>query len=282
MRGAAGAAVLPALLLFSCAPAPEGTAPAVDAQGGAVADAASRGLAREVSRIVQRADSIDDIFQPLPLLRPAQEAILQRYGNAQQLASARRLGVSPGTATAELDRLVAEGWLMRIADSTTHWVVRDLDYSVPYLTPDAAALLRTIAERFHAELDALDLPRYRLEVTSLLRSAEDQARLRQVNPNAATGESTHQFGTTFDVAYSAFAPPAEPIVEPAIPEAEWLHDHLLWLAGQAAETVAARRSRELMAVLGRVLIRLQDEGAVQVTLERLQPVYHMTVARRID
>jgi hypothetical protein len=35
-----------------------------------------------------------------------------------------------------------------------------------------------------------------------------------------------------------------------------------------------------MAVLGGVLLELQNEGSVMVTLERLQPVYHMTVARR--
>lgn len=51
-------------------------------------------------------------------------------------------------------------------------------------------------------------------------------------------------------------------------------------ASSGYEPVAARRSRELMAILGNVLIEAQDEGKVMVTLERLQPVYHMTVARR--
>jgi hypothetical protein len=265
------------ILLAACAAEDRGAAAAAMRAQGEPTQA--QAVAREVARIRARADSIDDIFQPLPLLRPAEEAALQRLGNAEQLAVARRLGIAPATPRAELDRLLRDGRLVRIADSTELWVVRELDHSTPYLTPDAAALLREMAERFQAELARLRIPRYRLEVTSALRSADDQERLRRVNPNAATSVSTHQFATTFDVAYSAFAPPLEPIVDPSIPELPWLEDHLEWVAGAAAETVAARRSRELMAILGRVLLALQNDGRVMVTLERLQPVYHLTVAR---
>jgi hypothetical protein len=64
-----------------------------------------------------------------------------------------------------------------------------------------------------------------------------------------------------------------------IPEAPWLAPHLEWVAGMLAETVAARRSREMMAILGSVLLDMQNEGKIMVTLERLQPVFHMTVAQ---
>lgn len=250
------------------------------AAAGATPDSvAAAVLAREAARIRARADSIDAIFQPLPLLRGAEEAEMRRFLNAQQLAAARRLGITPDLGAAELDRLVAAGQLVRLPDSTAHWVVRDLDYSVPLLTPDAAALLREIGERFHARLAEIGVPAYRVEVTSVLRSAEDQQRLRQVNPNAAAGESTHQFATTFDLAYSAFAPPEAPIHTPDTRDAPWLDPFLRTYAAAAAETVAARRSRELQAILGRELIAMQREGKVMLTLEVLQPVFHMTVAR---
>jgi len=42
-----------------------------------------------------------------------------------------------------------------------------------------------------------------------------------------------------------------------------------------------RKSRELQKILGDVLREAQDEGIVLVTLERLQPVYHVTVAREL-
>ena len=259
-------------LLSACGPAEDASA-----QRSGNAEAA---LTRELTRIRARTDSIDAIFQPLPLLRPADEAALRRFDNDAQLAVARRLGISPGTRRADLDRMVAEGRVARLRDSTDHWVVRKLDSSSPYLTRDAASAVTEIARRFQRALARLGLPAYRLEVTSALRSAEDQAALRRTNVNAAAGESTHQYGTTFDVAYSAFAPPAAPLMTPSVPEAPWLESHLAWVAGNLAETVAARRSRELMAILGSVLIEMQNEGKIMVTLERLQPVYHMTVARR--
>ncbi|HSJ13272.1 MAG TPA: DUF5715 family protein [Longimicrobiales bacterium] len=243
--------------------------------------ALSSALEREMMRLNVRADSIDAIFQPLPLLRPSDEAALQRFGNEAQLSVAARLGVPPNPAESELQRLVGDGRLVRLADSTEFWVVRRLDHSAPYLTPDAEALLRELARRFQHALVELDVPRFRLEITSALRTAQDQERLRRTNPNATTGRSTHQYGTTFDVAYSAFAAPLEGFFQPDVPEAAWLGDHLLQVASLTAETIAARRSRELMAILGRVLLELQAEGKVMVTLEQLQPVYHLTVARRL-
>lgn len=233
------------------------------------------------ARIEERADSFDAVLHPLPLLRPAEEAELRRYLNPQQLDRARQLGVRPGRGAVELERLVAAGELVRLDDSNEHWVVRELDYSVPLVTPDAAALLREVGERFHARLADLGLPPYRLEVTSVLRSAEDQARLREVNPNAVATVSTHELGTTIDIAYNAYAAPARPIVELDPGESGWLEPFLERFAALAAEVVAARRAREIQAVLGHVLMELQREGKVMVTLERLQPVYHLTVARRL-
>lgn len=260
---------------------------ACDAPRRDVADANAAGdaalppaLAREMSRLRSAADSVDAIFQPLPLLRPAAVGALRRFGNDAQLAAARRLGVAPDAGEAELAQLLAEGALVRLADSTDYWVVRRLDHSAPYLTPDAEALLREVGARFHRALAALGAPRFRVEVTSVLRTAADQAQLRRTNPNAAAGASTHQYGTTFDVGYNAFAAPTEPITPLAV-EPEWLGAHLREVAAGMAETIAARRSRELMAVLGKVLLELQQEGAVMVTLEELQPVFHLTVARRL-
>lgn len=267
--------MLPWLVAVLAACGPEERAAAQ--RGG---DATESAFARELTRVQARVDSIDAIFQPLPLLRPGAEAALRRFDNDAQLVAARRLGIGANTPRSSLDHLAAEGRMARLDDSTGHWVVRKLDHSSPYLTGDAAAALREIAQRFQRALARAGLPAYRLEVTSALRSAEDQAALRRTNANAAAGESTHQYGTTFDVAYSAFAPPVEPVIQPSIPEAAWLEPHLAWVAGKLAETVAARRSRELMAILGNVLLEMQGEGKIMVTLERLQPVYHMTVARR--
>jgi hypothetical protein len=272
---------LAALLGAGCGPGEEARPgePATEraADGATVAE---RVLAREVARIDSAAAAVDAIFQPLPLLRPAQEEALRRFLNRDQLARARTLGVGRQLPPERLAALEGEGRLVRLED-TEFWVIRDLDYSQPLAVPSVQLLLTELGERFQARLAELGAPPYRLEVTSVLRTAADQEALRRVNPNAAAGESTHEYGTTVDVLYSAFSAPAEPIAAIDAAEAPWMEPYLRRHADVAAERVAGRRALELKAILGLVLLEMQREGKVMVTIEQLQPVYHMTVAREL-
>jgi hypothetical protein len=272
------------VLLSACAPDP-----APDVRGDAATDAddavveraaVERVLDQALARMAQRADSIDDILQPVPLLTPSQEAALRRYDNAAQLARARALGARPG-GDAEMNALLEAGRLVELEDSTALWAVRELEHSVALVTPDTRALLTRIAERFQQRLADMGLPAYRVEVTSVLRTPASQADLRTTNPNAAAGVSTHEFGTTLDIAYSSFAAPQDVGLGVDVSGVEWLSSRLEWFAAAGLEAAAARKSRELQAVLGGVLLELQQAGDVMVTLERQQPVYHLTVARRI-
>jgi hypothetical protein len=77
------------------------------------------------------------------------------------------------------------------------------------------------------------------------------------------------------------APSATPDSGPVPDDLSWLQPRLERMAAAVFETVAARNSRELQAILGQVMIEVQSEGLAMVTLERLQPVYHFTVARRL-
>ncbi|MEX2584521.1 MAG: DUF5715 family protein [Gemmatimonadota bacterium] len=254
-------------------PADGGTDPgAAEGSGAAVV------FEREIARIGAAAARLDSVFQPLPLLAPSEEEELRRYLNAQQLARARELGVGRALAADSLAALRASGALVTLEDSD-YWILRDLDYSAPLVIPQVRELLTAIGERFHRRLADLGAPPLRMEITSVLRSAEDQAALRRVNPNAASGESTHEYGTTIDVLYSAYAAPPDPIVALEADEAPTVEPLLRWVSEIAVERVAGRRSLELKAILGEVLLEMQREGRVMVTLERQQPVYHMTVAR---
>lgn len=263
----------------------DGEPPTADSEGvapGAGLDqAAQREFEAEMRRIAGFAASVDSVFRPLPLLAPSEEAALRRFPNATQLARARALGVPRGGGDSGIEPLIEEGRLVRLADSTSHWIVRELDHSVPYVVPDVEVLLTEIGERFGDRLEELGSPRFRLEVTSVLRTPESQAELRETNINAARGASTHEFGTTLDVAYHAYAAPDPLPIDIRLPRASWLEPFAEQFAISTLETVAARRSRELQAILGEVLIEMQREGKVMVTLERRQPVYHMTVARRL-
>ncbi|HEX6133900.1 MAG TPA: DUF5715 family protein [Longimicrobiales bacterium] len=269
-------AVLAALLLVACNQAVDTAAPDddPDARPGV-----ERVLDAALARMSLLTDSIDDLLQPVPLLRPAEESSLRRYGNAEHLARARALGARPADST-ELAALRESGRLVVLEDSTPLWAVRELDYSLPLVTPDMHALLARIAEQFQERITALGLPRYRIEITSALRTPESQAELRRTNPNAAAGMSTHEYGTTVDIAYSSFAAPADPDLRVDVSQLTWLEPYVERIGSAFLETAAARKSRELQAMLGKVLLELQSAGDVYVTLERQQPVYHITVARR--
>jgi hypothetical protein len=222
-------------------------------------------------------DSINRLLIGIPNLTGTEQGALRRDVNAVQTATARRMGIARG---ADPERLLESGRLVQLADTTRYWVVRDLTHSDPYVTPDTERMLHELGERFHAALDSLNLPRYRMEVTSVLRSPKHQARLRRTNPNAASGVSAHEFGTTVDVAYRRFSPPAgsaDDLLARAHPSQRHallaLHDSLV------AEN-ARLRGTEMQAVLGRVVRQMREEGKLQVMMERQQTVYHMTVARR--
>jgi hypothetical protein len=261
------------------APAAEVVAEEAAESGEEALARSERVLARELDRVLAVGDSIEAALRPVPLLTRGEARAFDRYRNADQLAAARRLGVpQPVTASAR-ERLTDDGRLVPLEDSP-YWTVRELDHSTALVTPDVVGLLTEIGQRFQARLAELGLPPLRLEVTSVLRTADDQADLRRTNPNAARGTSTHQFGTTVDVAYSSFRAPAEPVVALDTAEAPWLASHLRRVEQAAAETGAARMSRELQAELAAVLDEMQDEGKVMVTMEERQPVFHMTVAQR--
>ena len=266
---------LPAVLftvMAACAqPAPQTEVPDIRAD-------VERVLGEALARMAELSDSIDDLLQPVALLRPAEESALRQYGNAQQLARARALGVRPADST-QLAQLRAENRLVQLEDSTALWAVRELEHSVPFVTPDTRALLARIAEQFQARLAEMGLPPYRLEVTSVLRTAESQEELRRTNPNAVGGTSTHEFGTTLDIAYSDFPAPLDLDLRVDVSDVSWLEPYVQRIGSVFLERAAARKSRELQAVLGRTLLELQQNGAVYVTLERQQPVFHITLAR---
>lgn len=282
-RGRTAGVAAAGLLLAACGPQERDRAPAEHPTEPARATVARTEPAAPAApdpaqwqaleaRIHAEADSVDRALRRVSNLRRAEQGALRQDVNDPQTARARALGVRAGNAYEEA---AARGRLVRLADTTTYWIVRELDYSVPYVTPGAEAMLAELGRRFQEALDGQGLPRFRMDITSVLRTPEKQAALRRGNPNAADGVSAHEYGTTVDVAYRRFHPPVGPVeAHPALaPQAAALRDSLL--AGTAHQ-----RSAELQAVLGRVLLEMRREGKLLVMMERQQTVYHMTVARR--
>src|SRR5690606_31246869 len=200
-------------------------------------------------------EAVEARFTAVPLLSEREQALLRRSLNARHVALAQDLGVPPVEARDDL-----------VAESRARGLVRvdaPSPYSVPYLTPSAAASLDSLGARFHARLDAAGLPHYRFFVTSVLRSTEDQAALQGRNVNAARGHSSHEYATTYDVHYRRFAsgsagrlaPPMPPERVPGFVRA-WMRAYAEEQTAEALARFAAEYPSRLGALLGRTLIAL--------------------------
>lgn len=171
--------------------------------------------------------------------------------NDAQLVSAQALGIPPVE-----DREAAEkmkGKLVEIVDSDLY-TLDDLTHSIPFLVPPAAELLGRIGQNFRDSLAAKGLNPYKLVVTSVLRTEEDVRKLRKRNQNASEN-STHRFGTTFDLSY-------------------WRYDRIPELRGRPYEEVPPEYLR---ATLSQVLKDLHDEKACFIKYEKKQACFHITV-----
>lgn len=165
--------------------------------------------------------------------------------NDVQLATATRLGVSQIANRAD-----AEHHKKQLVDisKNPHFVMRNLTRSIPFLVPRAARLLERIAQDFSDSLAVKGYPPYKLLVTSVLRTKEDVAKLRQGNRNASEN-SCHQYATTFDITYNNF------------------HD---------VRTGQLTASVKLKSILAEVLEDHRLMGTCYVKYEFHQPCFHIT------
>lgn len=160
-------------------------------------------------------------------------------------ADAERVGIQPLTDTRS--HLYTSRPLVRVT-SCEDFYVEDLTHSEPYLVPEAAQLLHDIGSRFNGILAANGGARYRIKVTSVLRTPESIRKLRRANRNAIDS-SVHQLGTTFDISYARFIPDAP---------------------------VPAYSAGDLKQALASVLDELRAEGRCYVKHERKQPCFHIS------
>lgn len=120
--------------------------------------------------------------------------------NDVQLVSAQKWGVKPVHNRADAEKRKAE--LVYIG-SNPFFHVDKLNNSIPYLVPRASILLQDIGRNFFDSLQCKGIPLHKIIVTSVLRTTDDVARLRQRNSNA-TENSCHLYATTFDICYNRY------------------------------------------------------------------------------
>ena len=215
-------------------------------------------------------------LESIPLLSSGEKGELRRYLNPVHTERAALLGVERPMDRGDVPEYYEDSSLVRIKDNP-YYRVLPMDFGVPAVTPDMAVVLEEIGAMFQAELAEEGLPPFRYTVTSALRTAKDQARLRGSNVNASKIPSSHERGTTVDVSYTRFdyaGNPDTPLGSEVDP------DLLQEVLEQQYSRLATEYKARLMAILGRVLDGLQDEGEVLVIYERRNTVYHLTVGRQ--
>lgn len=173
--------------------------------------------------------------------------------NDVQLVAAQVLGVPPVKDRDEAEH--AKKKLVKLED-TDSYVVDSLTHSIPYLVPSAKELLDRIGQNFLDSLSSKGLNPNKLVITSVLRTEADVAKLRRRNTNASEN-STHRYGTTFDISY-------------------WHYVKVPELRGRPYQDVPPEYLR---AVLSQVLKDLHDQKACYVKYERKQTCFHVTVRK---
>jgi len=164
------------------------------------------------------------------------------------LSAATALGISP--MALRNDTLKLKDELVRLPDELELYNMYDLTHSIPYLVPSAAQLFVDITRNFRDSLYSKDLPLYRLYLTSILRTDEDLSILTKRNINASEN-STHRYGTTFDISWKRFDPVMPDSIRQVPPE-------------------------RLKLVLAQVLFDLKNQQRCYVKHERKQACFHIT------
>lgn len=117
--------------------------------------------------------------------------------NDVQLAMAQKIGIEPVSSREEAEHASKK---MEMIETNDYYEVEKLTHSIPYLIPEAATLLEDIGKNFQDSLYNLNASIYKIKVTSVTRTVDDVKKLKKRNRNASVN-STHQYGTTFDVSW---------------------------------------------------------------------------------
>lgn len=101
----------------------------------------------------------------------------------------------------ELQAGFKRGDLVRVPSVGRGYHLDRLTHSEPFLLPSAMKTLERMANRFADAMEGTADEGVSIRITSLTRTQSQQSRLRRRNANAFNGQSTHNYGASFDVAF---------------------------------------------------------------------------------
>lgn len=171
--------------------------------------------------------------------------------NDVQMVAAKKNGVSPVKNREEAESRMKE---LVFVGTNPYFHVDRLNNSIPYLVPQASALLQDIGSAFFDSLQIKGIPLHKIIVTSVMRTKEDITKLRARNTNA-TENSCHLYGTTFDLCYNRYIT----VEDPEGPKRRAVqNDTLKW-------------------ILSEVLRDFRQQNRCYIKYEVKQGCFHMTV-----
>lgn len=166
--------------------------------------------------------------------------------NYLQVAAAESIGITPVSDMASAWNINRP---LELIASCEEYYLEELTHSFPFLVPEGAKLLKEIGTRFNQLLMERGKNRYRIKVTSVLRTPETIKDLMKVNKNSVAN-SAHSYGTTIDISYANF------------------------IVDQKTNT---QSNDDLVKLLAEVLHEFQSQGRCYVKFESKQSCFHLTV-----
>jgi hypothetical protein len=173
-------------------------------------------MSKEASEAVDADDSMSMKFSPFfdKSGKPIKNRIysVPNFGKAfpdqndVQLAVAMKYGVQPVQNRGEAENRKRE---LVFIGCNPYFYVDHLHNSIPYLVPRASVLLQEIGRTFFDSLQMKGVPLHKIIITSVMRTKDDVAKLRDHNGNA-TQNSCHLYGTTFDLCYNRYKTVEDP------------------------------------------------------------------------
>ena len=166
--------------------------------------------------------------------------------NDVQLPSAQRHGIRPIEGIRS-----SYGHNQPLVRLTTcdAYAVDSMWFSLPYLVPRAARLLHDIGQAFRDTIKARGGREYRIRLTSALRTDYSVRRLKRRN-RAATEQSCHRYGTTFDISWTKF---------------------------DCRDSSYVISEEDLKNILAEIIWDKRQQGRCHAIFERRQGCFHITV-----
>ncbi len=207
---------------------------------------------------------------------PAREKRLRKFLLKAHLKAAKKYGTPSVRNDDDIKKLEARGKLIKLeSDPELFYYFYNVREKYRYLTPMAARGLEIVTQRLQENLQRIgDLPVVKIAISSATRPRDYQKGLTKRNINASI-ESTHYYGTSFDIFFDDFYISfPEPYTDNSTSKKlqEQFKRRFGFLIGDALR-------RQFHSILMETLIQLQDEGILYAILERKQHCYHVTIIK---